>query len=92
MFAYSQSGGIGNLVPMGPWYTLFPKEQWGIDQGKDLKGIIDKMEEPHGDRRQEIVFVGTGLKEDAIRQDLDLCLLTKSELETYKFCSDDGYE
>jgi len=35
--------------------------------------IVALWEEPSGDRRQELVFIGQGLAEDAVRSGLDLC-------------------
>ena len=87
----TQSGRIGSLAPIMPWYTIIPKEQWGVEDGSpDMEVIKSKFEEPHGDRRQEIVFIGSDLKVDNITQDLDKCLLTKKELKRYKFYSDQG--
>ena len=37
-----------------------------------------------GDRRNEIVFIGIGMDEDAIRRDLDSCLLDDREFEEYE--------
>jgi len=36
--------------------------------------------EPHGDRRQEIVFIGIGMDQTALRQQFDACLLTQDEM------------
>ena len=34
-----------------------------------------KWAEPHGDRRQELVFIGTELDETKLRMKLEACLL-----------------
>ena len=37
-----------------------------------------------GDRRQEVVFIGVGMKEDKIMELLDHCLLTEEEMLLYQ--------
>jgi G3E family GTPase len=89
IIGFAQSGRIGSLSPIMPWYQLIPREQWGVEEGSpDHDVIASKFEEPHGDRRQELVFIGTDLKEENIRKDLNLCLLGKEELKRYTFYSD----
>ncbi len=91
MIGFAQSGRIGGLVPVMPWYTLIPRDQWGITDPKDLAMIESKFDVPHGDRRQEMVFIGTDLKIDSIRSALDKCLMKKKELKHYKFYSNDAH-
>ena len=72
-----------------PWYALIPKEQWGVEEGSNDHAVItSKFAEPHGDRRQELVFIGTDLNTTNIQNDLDKCIMTKKELKRYKFYSD----
>lgn len=91
MIGIAATGRIGGLTPIMPWYTLIPKDQWGIESPKDIAMIESKFEEPHGDRRQAIVFIGQNLNVDAIRDALDACLMTKKELKHYQFYNDKGY-
>jgi len=89
IIGFAQSGRIGTLQPVMPWYTILPKDQWGLEEGSsDYQVVTSKFEEPHGDRRQELVFIGTDLKVDNIRKALDACLMTEKELKNYKFYSD----
>jgi G3E family GTPase len=59
----------------------FPTYWWGamIENGKarrtDLPASLEKLwVEPIGDRRQELVFIGVGLDEAAVRRELEQCL------------------
>jgi G3E family GTPase len=73
---FSLAGAITRVHALGYWWAAVPKQalaQRGID-------IDDVRTNPHwddvwGDRRQELVFIGTRLDEAAIRAALDACLI-----------------
>jgi G3E family GTPase len=71
----SQAGPLVRTEAAGYWWAAVPKKHWPQDE--DLVSRIDKgWHAEWGDRRQEMVFIGTGeMDEDAIRAELDRCLL-----------------
>lgn len=73
----SQAGAIVRTEALGFWWASVPKERWPSDEGwrKRLGQYWDKV---YGDRRQEIVFIGTGMDETAIRRRLDACLVPET--------------
>ncbi len=69
----SISGNIMRRNVLGQWWA--DRVQAGECSRADVPEVIEpKWEEPHGDRRQELVFIGTDLDEEQIRQQLDDCL------------------
>mmetsp|Transcript_3105 Transcript_3105/g.7298 ORF Transcript_3105/g.7298 Transcript_3105/m.7298 type:complete len:469 (-) Transcript_3105:94-1500(-) len=92
LFGIAMSGRIGSLARIMPWYALIPEDQWGVEKdGADYDLIKSKFDGDHGDRRQEIVFIGADLKVENLRKALDECCLTDNELQNYNFYSDEGY-
>lgn len=60
------------------WYAALPRSQW--DGGGGLTDWVkSNWQEPFGDRRQEIVFIGAGMNREARTRELDACLLTEKE-------------
>lgn len=47
------------------------------------KKIMADFEEPYGDRRQEIVFIGIGMDQPTIEAKLDECLSSEEEFAKY---------
>lgn len=60
---------------MGLWWAAIPKNQWpDRDQWRDF--VLGNWDPVYGDRRQEIVFIGTAEMDEAgLRRDLDACLV-----------------
>jgi G3E family GTPase len=77
---WSQAGGSASCEGAGMWYAALPKDEWPEDEEARAQ-IQNDWQEPWGDRRQELVFIGTELDEAALRARLDAALLTKKELD-----------
>ena len=74
------AGRIGRHEGAGFWWAAQPESRWPDDPAWRA-GIAQHWEEPWGDRRQEIVFIGVGMDEATLRRDLDACLLTDAEMK-----------
>ena len=71
---FSLAGAIARSGPLGRWWAAVPRSRWP-DQ-PELKAMIDaNWDHAFGDRRQELVFIGAGMDEGAIRAALDACLV-----------------
>ncbi|MCR9201385.1 MAG: GTP-binding protein [Planctomycetaceae bacterium] len=74
---WSQAGCVARLDFGGFWWAAVPREHWP----PGFEGESDKNWDPLvGDCRQELVFIGIGMDEPAIRRSLEECLLTDEEL------------
>ncbi|MEC9134454.1 MAG: zinc metallochaperone GTPase ZigA [Pseudomonadota bacterium] len=75
---WSQAGGIARYGFAGLFWKAVPEQDWPED--KDYLASIKRMwVEPFGDMRQELVFIGQGLDQQAMTQALDACLLSEEE-------------
>ena len=77
---WSQAGGSAEFRPAGYWWGAVPSSQWP-DDDEIWKAIAKEWEEPHGDRRQELVYIGQNLPKEEMLLSLNACLLTDVEFE-----------
>jgi G3E family GTPase len=75
---WGQAGGASSFTPGGLWWAAVPKDQWP-DDPEMRREVQGDWKKPHGDRRQEIVFITQGVDEKALRRKLDACLVTSEE-------------
>lgn len=71
----SQAGALIRTGKRGLWWASISKQYWPDDEGwqKSMQPYLDPF---WGDRRQELVFIGTAqMDEAAIRASLDACLV-----------------
>ncbi|BCP51447.1 GTP-binding protein [Kaistia sp. 32K] len=74
----SLAGSLCRTGPMGFWWAAVPKERWPDDA--EWQARLKRNWAPaFGDRRQELVFIGSKLDEAAIRAALDACLVGSSD-------------
>jgi len=74
---FSLAGALSSIKPMGTWWASVPQESW--PQHDSVKEYIaDHWQEPWGDRRQEIVFIGSGVDWAGIKSRLDAALVPES--------------
>jgi G3E family GTPase len=71
---FSLAGPMSSIAPLGPWWAAVPRERWPTHPDA-LAEIHGKWQEPWGDRRQELVFIGIGLDPAALTERLDAALL-----------------
>jgi len=76
---WSQAGGIAQHGAAGYFWNSVPRDEWP-DNPEQRQYIQDNWQEPFGDRRQELVFIGQHLETGWLREQLDTCLLTEAEL------------
>jgi G3E family GTPase len=71
---FSLAGAMSSITPLGRWWASVPVER--LPSHPDARAEITRnWVDPWGDRRQEIVFIGTGLDQRAITAALDAALV-----------------
>ena len=76
---WSQAGGIASYGFAGMFWQAVPKQDWPTDQDY-LAAIKKQWQEPFGDMRQELVFIGQDLQQKDFIRALDNCLLSEQEV------------
>ncbi len=77
----SQAGALVRTSRRGLWWSSVPQERWPANE--DWRAAMEGYFDPvWGDRRQELVFIGTDpMEEAAIRRALDACLIPARRFE-----------
>lgn len=75
------AGKLANLSPAGKWWAAVPKREWDLDNEELVDFIRKNWKAPYGDRRQELVLIGTNLDKEDLKLRLEACLLTDQEYQ-----------
>ena len=71
---FSLAGALSSVKPIGTWWASVPEQQWP-DHESARAYMQEHWQEPWGDRRQEIVFIGAGIDWQWLKTRLDKCLV-----------------
>ncbi|WP_424971756.1 GTP-binding protein [Dinoroseobacter sp. S76] len=75
---FSLAGALSSVAPIGTWWASAPPERWPDNPA--VKAYIEhNWDEPWGDRRQELVFIGAGIDWPGLKARLDACLVPESQ-------------
>ncbi len=76
---WSLAGHVARVSSAGRWLAATPEKQWPrTEQVADY--LEEFWQEPFGDRRQELVFIGIEMPRDTMLAQLNTALLTDEEL------------
>ncbi|WP_417817208.1 zinc metallochaperone GTPase ZigA [Tritonibacter scottomollicae] len=82
---FSLAGALSSVAPLGTWWASVPQDRWPThQQARDY--MRAHWQEPFGDRRQELVFIGAGIDWPALTANLDACLMPEITAETLPDC------
>ncbi|MEL6586941.1 MAG: GTP-binding protein [Pseudomonadota bacterium] len=71
---FSLAGALSSITPLGNWWATVPEDRRPTNESA-LAYMQAHWEDPWGDRRQEIVFIGAGIDWPALKARLDACLV-----------------
>lgn len=71
---FSLAGALSSVSPLGQWWATVPEDR-RPDHPQAIAYLTQHWQEPYGDRRQELVFIGAGMDRDAITAALDAALV-----------------
>ncbi|MCV0428914.1 MAG: GTP-binding protein [Roseibium sp.] len=75
---FSLAGALSSVSPIGTWWASVPQSRWPQDPRAQTYAKSNWVE-PFGDRRQELVLIGSGIDWPEIKARLDQCLLAESK-------------
>ncbi len=77
---WSQAGGAARIEAGGYWLATLPEDE-RAETPEELQDVMSVWEEPFGDRRQELVFIGVEMNQERILKRLNEALLTDAEMK-----------
>ncbi len=79
---WSHVGQVLAAEPGGAWWAETPRAEWPTDDPELLAEVNSVWDEVWGDRRQELMIIVQDLEAAVVREALNACLLTDSEMQS----------
>ncbi len=80
MAEWNHNGRLLSLKPTMEWFCVQNEDEWDVSNKEAVKKDFEGL---YGDRRQEIVFIGSGLQIEKLIASLNDCLLTTEEMMSH---------
>ncbi len=79
---FSLAGALSSIAPLGRWWASVPEDRLPTHPQAQAE-IARNWVEPWGDRRQELVFIGSGLEREVICERLNSALVDADEVQPW---------
>ncbi len=79
----SQAGAIVRTGPAGYWFASVPRDRWP-DNPEWIEKVEEKWHPAYADRRQELVFIGIDFDKEALKAELDSCLIGSDDDQKFE--------
>ncbi len=79
---FSLAGALSSIAPLGRWWASVPEDRLPTHPQAQAE-IARNWVEPWGDRRQELVFIGSGLEREVICERLNAALVDADEFQPW---------
>ena len=87
MAEFALAGALSSVKAIGTWWATIPKENWP-DTESTREYLREHWQEPWGDRRQELVFIGSGIDWPSLNAALDNCLVNDDAVNSIETLPD----
>ena len=84
---FSLAGALSSVAPLGTWWATVPEERRPT-HAQAQEYLQAHWQVPFGDRRQELVFIGSGIDWPSLKAQLEACLMAVPDLNALERLTD----
>ncbi|MEO3476304.1 GTP-binding protein [Phaeobacter sp. CAU 1743] len=84
---FSLAGALSSVAPLGTWWATVPEERRPT-HAQAQEYLQAHWQDPFGDRRQELVFIGSGIDWPSLKAQLEACLMAVPDVDALERLTD----